>query len=144
MEQLRSPPVLCYYILMKSSQWENLNHLFCRKVSFSSAPHCQFRGVGQGMKQTYMYLWYLLFQAHQWLLLVKLKSLLRKCYGRHHDMVERYGISVSQMTTDMFHLSQTLPGHFLIHYINTTGVTSGPGTADTSRAPKFTPGFQWG
>ena len=27
---------------------------------------------------------------------------LRKFYGRHHD---RYGISVSQMTTDMFHLS---------------------------------------
>ena len=27
--------------------------------------HCQFRGVGQGMNQTYLYLWYLLFQA-QW------------------------------------------------------------------------------
>ena len=38
-------------------------------------------------------------------LLVKLKSSLRKCYGRHHDFVDRYGISVSQMTTDMFHLS---------------------------------------
>jgi hypothetical protein len=38
-------------------------------------------------------------------LLVKLKSSLRKFYGRHHDLVERYGISVSQMTTDMFHLS---------------------------------------
>ena len=37
--------------------------------------------------------------------LVKLKSSLRKCYGRHHDVVDRYGISVSQMTTDMFHLS---------------------------------------
>jgi hypothetical protein len=37
--------------------------------------------------------------------LVKLKSSLRKFYGRHHDMVDRYGISVSQMTTDMFHLS---------------------------------------
>ena len=24
---------------------------------------------------------------------------------RHHDLVDRYGISVSQMTTDMFHLS---------------------------------------
>jgi len=35
-------------------------------------------------------------------LLVKLKSSLRKFYGRHHN---RYGISVSQMTTDMFHLS---------------------------------------
>jgi hypothetical protein len=27
--------------------------------------HCQFRGVCQGMKQTYLYLWYPLFQA-QW------------------------------------------------------------------------------
>jgi hypothetical protein len=38
-------------------------------------------------------------------LLVKLKSSLRKLYGHHHDLVDRYGISVSQMTTDMFHLS---------------------------------------
>ena len=37
--------------------------------------------------------------------LVKLKSSLRKCYGRHQALVDRYGISVSQMTTDMFHLS---------------------------------------
>jgi hypothetical protein len=29
---------------------------------------------------------------------------LRKFYGRFHDLVDRYGISVSQMTTDMFHL----------------------------------------
>jgi hypothetical protein len=32
-------------------------------LSFLTAPHCQFRGVGQGMKQTYLYLWYPLFQA---------------------------------------------------------------------------------
>jgi hypothetical protein len=37
--------------------------------------------------------------------LVKLKSSLRKFYGRHHDLVDHYGISLSQMTTDMFHLS---------------------------------------
>jgi hypothetical protein len=48
---------------MESSQWENWNHLFCRKVSFLAAPHSQFRGVCQGMKQTYPYLWYPLFQA---------------------------------------------------------------------------------
>jgi hypothetical protein len=35
----------------------------------------------------------------------RLKSSLRKFYGRHHDLVDRYGISESQMTTDMFHLS---------------------------------------
>ena len=42
---------------------------------------------------------------NQVFLLVKLKSSLRKFYGRHHDLVDRYGISVSQMNTDMFHLS---------------------------------------
>jgi hypothetical protein len=26
-------------------------------------------------------------------------------YGRHHDLVDRYEISVSQITTDMFRLS---------------------------------------
>ena len=36
-------------------------------------------------------------------LLVKLKSSLRTFYGRHHDLVDRYRISVSQMTADMFH-----------------------------------------
>jgi hypothetical protein len=48
-------------------------------------------------------------------IVVKLKSSLRKFYGRHHDLVDRYGISMSQMTTDMFYLSSTLPGPFLIH-----------------------------
>jgi hypothetical protein len=42
---------------------------------------------------------------NQWLLLVKLKSSFLEFYGRHHDLIDRYGISVSQMTTDMFHLS---------------------------------------
>ena len=38
-------------------------------------------------------------------LMIKMKSSLRIFYCRHHDLVNRYGISVSQMTTDMFHLS---------------------------------------
>jgi hypothetical protein len=42
---------------------------------------------------------------NQGFILVKLKSVRRNIYGRHHDLVDRYGISVSQMTTDMFHLS---------------------------------------
>jgi hypothetical protein len=46
---------------------------------------------------------------NQGFLLVKLKSLLRKFYGRHHDLVDHYGISVSQITMDMFHLSYILP-----------------------------------
>ena len=40
---------------------------------------------------------------NQGFLLAKLKSSLRNVYGRHHDLVDRYGISVSQMTMDMFH-----------------------------------------
>jgi hypothetical protein len=42
---------------------------------------------------------------NQGFLLDKLKSSLRKFYGPRHNMVDYYGISVSQMTTDMFHLS---------------------------------------
>jgi len=41
---------------------------------------------------------------NQGFVLVKWKSLL-KVYGRHHDFVDRYEIFVSQITTDMFHLS---------------------------------------
>ena len=46
---------------MESSQWKNWNHLFCRTVSFLT----RFRGVGQDMKHTYLYLRYPLFQS-QW------------------------------------------------------------------------------
>ena len=42
---------------------------------------------------------------NQSFLLVKLKSSLRKFYGHHHDLFDRNGISVSHITTDMFHLS---------------------------------------
>jgi hypothetical protein len=42
---------------------------------------------------------------NQGFLLDKLKSSLRKFYGPRHNMVDYYGISVSQMTMDMFHLS---------------------------------------
>jgi hypothetical protein len=41
---------------------------------------------------------------NQGYILVQLKSSLRKIYGHYHDLVDRYGISVSDMTTDMFHL----------------------------------------
>ena len=59
---------------MESSQWENLNQVFCRKVSFLTAPHCQFRDVGQVMKLTYLHMWYPLFQA-QW----------NRCDQRNHQ-----------------------------------------------------------
>ena len=40
-------------------------HSICKKGSFLTASHCRCRGVGQGMKQTYLHLWYSLFQV-QW------------------------------------------------------------------------------
>ena len=65
-------------------------------------------------------------------------------------VVNRYGISVLQLTTDMFQLSQTLPGSFLIHDLDITKFA----TRLTRRvplveqellypsgAPEFTPGF---
>jgi hypothetical protein len=38
--------------LNENSEWENLNHLFCRNVSLLTGHRCQFRGVSQDMKQT--------------------------------------------------------------------------------------------
>jgi hypothetical protein len=37
-----------------------------------------------------------------------------KFFARHHDSVNRYGISVSQMTTDMFHLNNTIIAKLLL------------------------------
>ena len=42
-----------------------LKSIRCRIFSFFIAPHCQVGGVGHGIKQTYLYMWYPLFQA-QW------------------------------------------------------------------------------
>jgi ABC-type tungstate transport system substrate-binding protein len=52
---------------------------------------------------------------NQGFLLAKMKSSLRKFYDRHRDLVDRYGISVLQMITDMFHLSLAPPGPFNRH-----------------------------
>ena len=55
---------------------------------------------------------------NQGFLLGKMKSSRRKLYGRHHDMAGRYGISVLQMTMDMFYSSQTLSGPFLMDHLS--------------------------
>ena len=49
---LRMQALLECYIDMKSSQLGSLNHLFCRKVLFSTDPDCQFPDVSQAMMQT--------------------------------------------------------------------------------------------
>ena len=38
----------------------------------------------------------------------KLKSLLQKFYGRHHKLVDRYGVAISTMKTDLFNVSISL------------------------------------
>ena len=77
----------------------------------------------------------------------KLKSSLRKFYGRHHDLVDRYGISVSQMTTCRENFPVLFPFttyHRVCNQMITKGAISGAGTVYLSGAPEFTPGCQWG
>ena len=69
-------------------------------------------------------------------------------YGRHHDLVNSYGVSVSHMTMDMFPVSQSQSDPFLFmacHRVcnksNPPGATCGAGTVYPSGAHEFTPGF---
>ena len=87
---------------------------------------------------------------NQGYLLVKLKSSSRKLYGRHNELVDRYGISVSQMTADMFHLRKHSPvlSSFMTYHpvcnkrkMKTFRTTCGGETAYPSRTNEFTPGF---
>ena len=64
-----------------------------------------------------------------------MQSSLRKFYCRHHDLVSRNGIFMSQMATGMFCLSSSQSGPFLIPDLplgNTKGVISGAGTVSPS------------
>jgi hypothetical protein len=51
---------------------------------------------------------------NQGFLLVKLKSSLRKFYSRRHDLVDRYGISMSQMSTDIFRIHLRLHNFIIL------------------------------
>jgi len=52
-------------------------------------------------------------------LVFKMEASLRMLYGcRHDDHISHYGESVSQMTTDMFHLWLSQSGSFLIHVLS--------------------------
>ena len=66
-----------------------------------------FLKVTQSSDHDHTYWWLFQKRFYFWhiLLLVKLKSSLPRFYGGHHDLVDRYGTSVTQITTDMFHLS---------------------------------------
>jgi hypothetical protein len=86
---------------------------------------------------------------NQGFLLVKLKSSLRQLYDRHHDLVDRYGISVTNdhgyvplvvNTSRSFRHSWLITGFVATMWINTMGATN-EAVAYPSGAPEFTPGF---
>ena len=39
------------------------------------------------------------------IILITLKSSLQKFYGRHHELVDRYGVSICTIKTDLFNVS---------------------------------------
>jgi hypothetical protein len=71
--------------------------------------------------------------------LVKLKSSLRKFYGRHHNLVDRYGKSLSQMTTNMFRLTKVhclQIYYFILYFVREcAGQFIGEGKRSTRRKP---------
>ena len=137
MDTDRSASYLDLYLEMDSEGWlrtkrhdkrDNFNFLIvnfpfiCSNISTASAYGVYISKLirysrGYGSYQDFLGRGLLLTRKllTQGFLLVKLKSSLRKFYGRHHDLFDRYGISVSQMISDMFHVSHTLPGPVLIH-----------------------------
>ena len=88
--------------------------------------------------------------------MVKLKSPLRKFYGRHQELVDRYGIIVfTDNIGYVTYVVTTIPFPFMnvtyrlftgIFYnmSNTTGATRGAGFAYPSGAHGITASFWWG
>jgi hypothetical protein len=56
--------------------------------------------------------------SEPWLSISYAKVTTLKVFRRHLDFIIRYGISVSQITTFMFRLSQSQSGPFLDHGIS--------------------------
>ena len=79
-------------------------------------------------------------------LVVKLKSLLRKPYGRHHDLVTEYMCHKWPQICSVFRNHYLMPSSFMINYricnkSSRTGAISRAGTAYPSRAHEFTSFF---
>ena len=77
-----------------------------------------------------------------------MKSSLRKCNGRHNDVVNCYGIFMWQWPPicSICHkhfpvISSFMTYYRVCNYINTLGATSGAGSTYPSGAPEFTPVF---
>ena len=80
------------------------NQILCRKISLVTTPHFQFRGVGQDVKQTYLYLWYPLFQAQCY-----------RCYQLEHvddisfrEITHNFRIKVWKSNVEIFHWKRGL------------------------------------
>jgi len=82
------------------------------------------------------------------------KKTFRKLYGRHHQLINCYRLSVSQMITDMFLLSSTKSGPSTLFFtylwistcVNVSNPTYDTGTwiAYPSGAPEFNSGVYFG
>ena len=89
--------------------------------------------------QIFQSLWFL----SKGFLVAKISHHCEQIYGCQHDIINCNGISVSQITMDMFHLSKSLVlfSFMIYHQVcnknNMTGVYPSGG-------PEFTPSFQWG
>ena len=77
---------------------------------------------------------------NQLFIVAKMKSSLEKLFGHHHDLVNRYGIAVLQMTTYML---------FVVHDYHRVGSNSstmdaiyGTGTPYSRQAPEFALSFR--
>jgi len=103
---------------------------------------CQFESIRSGL-----FVIKRQFQGN--FLVVKLKSSLRKLYGRRHDLVNRHWMSMSKMTTVMFLCrdhNRVIPSSFVTSHriCNTTSTTDATGrtrAACLSGKPEFNPGF---
>jgi hypothetical protein len=143
---------------LRQKRWFQFSH--CKHSIYSNIPTAPAYGVyisqliwysrACGSYEDFLDRGFLLTRKllNQWFLLVKLKSSLRKFYGRQHDLVDRYGISVttdpricSTCRKQFLVLSSFMTYHRVCSKIYTMGATSGAGAAYPFGAPEFTPGF---
>ena len=67
--------------------------------------------------------------------MAKMKSSLGKVYGHHHDLVNRYGIAVLQMNTNMLYVVHDY--HRVGSKSNMMGAIYGTGTGSPREATEF-------
>ena len=113
-------------ILYRNSKTNFHHQSFTFIVSFNQTLECSANCNTESCFTLLIFqsVWFLAVKkeaTEQGFILFKLKSSLRKFYGHHHDLVNRYGTSVSQMTTDMLHfpvLSSSMTYHRVCNWSN--------------------------